>query len=1011
MKNLKKYFNVINPKYIRWEFYQPYTEKEPAFGEIGLVVFLRTYSRFIEEIGRREKWCETVLRVVEYSMSLEDRTEYTDKVKEAENLFDKIFNLKIFPAGRTLWIAGTRTTKKSGSANFNCTFASVKDIPTMAQLFMWLLLGAGTGFSIEEKYISQLPTFYPQNKKINYKKYFYTQCSEKENTYINGKKLTKNFLFLNEKKAIKKVQEAILENQEEINLVVGDSKEGWAVALETFLILITLSDPFKINIDFDKVRPNGAPIKGFGGKASGHQNLQEAFELIFNTISNTDGILKSVNVLDILNIIGKGVVSGGVRRCLPKGTKILTTKGIKNIEDVFLADEVYSLDDELNITTEKIIDKVDQGRQEVLTIRHELGKFSCTKKHKIATYNYQNQKVIWKFAQDLEVDDLLIHSQIPLVENIYPSKNLIKEFNLPIKKNLNPEKSNLFLEKYSYLYGFLQSRFTVQDFQKSIVRLNKEEEEINEKIEELFDFFGVSVVHVNKPYKKNPYFKYLRTEFNEKFKKLTKFKKVPEYIFKSNNKTLIKKYLAGIYDGSGTTKGQLIKLATMPGKNNEHTNFKTFFHELNTLFHSLGVFSVFHKWYIETNLDDKLFESLEYSIKRKYILPSEVKNLIKYDVLKNDKFNLIPVHEIIKDGSTELTFDVTVENTKNFLIWEGFMVHNTAQIALGDFDDQDFIDAKYNLYSDPNKKKYRSYRTMSNNSVMLYERPDKEKLKNIFNNIKNNGEPGFIVIGNSKKHDPQIEGFNPCLEGDTLILTSTGIVPIKDLVYENKIEVVNDLNANVKAKCINKNKQSLLNILLENDQSYMATPEHLWKLKDGSYKMTKNLSSEDELLTVKKNKLFENKNESCWTFDDGRFLFYLSFANISLQNNSYIFVFHNASFIKRYLNKFKIKYYINRLNHLHINPNQVFQAKINKFIKYPCDPLEVCSKILFKGNEDLRKGYLTEFFSHYGLNKIKKRFISLIQIILGFYGIITKYDGKELKILENKDHFDKLFIR
>ena len=89
------YWDEIQPKYISWNFYKSYVNKKPKFDTLGLTTFLRTYSRYIPSIRRREKWCECVLRVVEYSMSLDNR-EYIGKREEAEQLFDAIFNLKTF---------------------------------------------------------------------------------------------------------------------------------------------------------------------------------------------------------------------------------------------------------------------------------------------------------------------------------------------------------------------------------------------------------------------------------------------------------------------------------------------------------------------------------------------------------------------------------------------------------------------------------------------------------------------------------------------------------------------------------------------------------------------------------------------------------------------------------------------------------------------------------------------------------------------------------------------------
>jgi len=97
---MKQYFDILNPSFLDWEFIEPYTKIEPEFGPIGLITNLRTYSRFVPELGRREPWWAIVMRVVEYSLSLDVVTPFKDRVQEAKDLYDHMFNFKVFPAGK-----------------------------------------------------------------------------------------------------------------------------------------------------------------------------------------------------------------------------------------------------------------------------------------------------------------------------------------------------------------------------------------------------------------------------------------------------------------------------------------------------------------------------------------------------------------------------------------------------------------------------------------------------------------------------------------------------------------------------------------------------------------------------------------------------------------------------------------------------------------------------------------------------------------------------------------------
>ena len=89
--SIRRYYEQLSPKYITWDFYEKYIDVEPPFGQLGLPVFLRTYSRHIESEKRREKWCETTLRNVEFSIGLDGITSYDELKKEAEELFDYLF--------------------------------------------------------------------------------------------------------------------------------------------------------------------------------------------------------------------------------------------------------------------------------------------------------------------------------------------------------------------------------------------------------------------------------------------------------------------------------------------------------------------------------------------------------------------------------------------------------------------------------------------------------------------------------------------------------------------------------------------------------------------------------------------------------------------------------------------------------------------------------------------------------------------------------------------------------
>lgn len=316
----KAYFDLLSPKYIEWDFYKNYLDKEPPFGELGVIVFLRTYSRFIEQLGRREYWREVCLRVVEYSLSLDKITPAAFKKEEAKKLFDMMFNLRGFPAGRTLWIGGTKVTEVNGTSNFNCSAATTDSISKFAECFYMLLVGAGYGFSVEDKYISNLPIFYPGksliNKKYTYNKYIKVDDTEiefyKDNKFLTSITYNESNLCLEQDSEYLSLPKGC----NKVNILVGDSRVGWVNTLRLLITLHTYLSIETIKVNYDYVRPEGAILKTFGGRSSGHTALETLLNKVVEVINELSepGKLSSVQCLDIKNSIGIAVVVGGVRR-------------------------------------------------------------------------------------------------------------------------------------------------------------------------------------------------------------------------------------------------------------------------------------------------------------------------------------------------------------------------------------------------------------------------------------------------------------------------------------------------------------------------------------------------------------------------------------------------------------------------------------------------------------------------------------------------------------------------
>jgi adenosylcobalamin-dependent ribonucleoside-triphosphate reductase len=312
----KAYYDLKSRNYISWDYYQNYINVEPPFGQLGVPVSIRTYHRYVPELNRREKWSEVCLRVVEYSLSLDTVTAHSEKVTEAEELFDCLFNLRGFAAGRTYWVAGTEQTNRDESCNYNCVFTAVDSISTFSEIYYWLLIGAGVGFSVEKKNVNQLPKLYSGKTLTHYEYEFRGFKNNSDHTHIYSNTvnipLVKSDLIKPDQEYRQLVE--CLTNSVSVIVVVGDSKEGWCNALRALLTLYTFPEVKHIYINYDNVRPEGSPIKVFGGRASGHRGVLNTLRDVSWLIEQAQGNLTPLVCQDIINTIGRDVASGGVRR-------------------------------------------------------------------------------------------------------------------------------------------------------------------------------------------------------------------------------------------------------------------------------------------------------------------------------------------------------------------------------------------------------------------------------------------------------------------------------------------------------------------------------------------------------------------------------------------------------------------------------------------------------------------------------------------------------------------------
>ena len=227
-------------------------------------IYLSRYARWLPEQKRRETWSETVGRYFDFfdehlkEQHKHDIKSYRKEIEEA------VLTLKVMPSMRCMMTAG-EALKRENVAGYNCSFTAVNRPQAFDEILYVLMNGTGVGFSVETREVEKLPV----------------------------------------------IAETFAES--DTTIVVADSKLGWAKALKELIGMLYVGQIPKW--DVSKVRPAGAPLKTFGGRASGPDPLVSLFEFCIEIFKKAAGRkLTSLEAHDIVCKIAEIVVVGGVRR-------------------------------------------------------------------------------------------------------------------------------------------------------------------------------------------------------------------------------------------------------------------------------------------------------------------------------------------------------------------------------------------------------------------------------------------------------------------------------------------------------------------------------------------------------------------------------------------------------------------------------------------------------------------------------------------------------------------------
>jgi ribonucleotide reductase, class II len=746
--------------------------------------FFDKYSRFDYNLGRRETWIETVDRSVDF---LHELAGNRLDAEVYQRLRKGILEMKAMPSMRLMAMAGP-AARRSHITIYNCSYQPVDSIDAFVEALIISMSGCGVGFSVESEYVEKFPRVRRQT----------------------------GFMAP--------------------TFVVPDSAEGWADALR--IGLQTWFEGGDIKFDLSQLRSAGTPLKIKGGRASGPEPLRALLEFVRNRILARQGsFLRTIDAHDIMCVVGNAAVSGGVRRCLPAGTKVHTRKGSIPIEQVRVGDEVM---------TEKgyrrVADTVYQGIQQLVEITTESGtKFRCTPHHRVAVLTDVWGSYEFKQAQHLTTEDRLLFITHP-IDGVETSL-----LPLPVKRESDHSGSAVVQPVLDTNTAWFMGKFFADGYVRVPeldekgkggntnfdVASNAAELEQIERIVRWMNEHGLKP-RVEQPEQENCI--KVRSSNRQIARWMYQYKQpktplvIPDELWQASI-AVRSAFLAGLMDGDGTFSNRPPVIVS--------TVYEGFARDVVKLLATLGIVAEVRQrrpaeyikgWqamYAVTVKDAlaqiKCAELLgQYTcgkfVVRKskqsgYTVPRE---MARRDVRYNDYKKVFPVSRGTDMNSATLTtlvqathyvpikimsvtylsepehtYDITVEDQHMFVA-EGYLVHNTAMISLFDYDDVDMRLAKNGDFEHENSQRWNA-----NNSAVWPEGglSQMEVVQQVMDMVgSGRGEPGIfnrqaawdMMPQRRKRNDKEGNlikfGTNPCLTGDTWVHTTEGPRRINDLI-------------------------------------------------------------------------------------------------------------------------------------------------------------------------------------------------------------------------------------
>lgn len=774
---------------------------------------LDKYSNYLWEEFRLETWEEVIARATDTLRWIsKDKIDFPHYQK----IFDLMYRLEVMPSMRLLSMSQA-AIERCNTVLYNCTAGLGDTLTSIAEAQYLSMSGSGVTWSVERQNVNKIPAIKPKTGMMFYHR-------------------------------------------------VKDTQIGWAES--TKLLLNELAHGNDVTMNYEEIRPYGAPLKTKGGYASGPEILIKTHDFIRETFKNAQGRkLRPIEMHDMFCFALESGVSGGVRRCLSEDTEVITSNGLMKIKDIIPGDLAWTPEG-----YKKITNVFEQGKQAVTKITLSNGTtVEATENHRLAVVTKNGYE--WRYVSEISLSDKLLLNGVEAKSG----KNIEINIDVPGEHSHATTKltKDYFTidEDFAWMFGkFLADGCVMHrvkngvDFKRGIsIATHTNEEVQREKLYNFFSSFGVNVANVEAKGENCFHTNIVNGQIGRTFGDFKTAKtdiRIPHFI-KESPASVRAAFLAGLADGDGCLHTKNIVLV--------HTIYDALRDDVINLYASLGIvahskttirkngWKNIHKVSVKGLSNKKNLVALLSPFTTKKIYDFKL-NMYDYNangvLLSNmpDK-RLVPVEisSIEREYKIVETFDIEVEEVHCFFA-NGVLSHNSAGMCIFDADETDILTCKYDgFWNHPIHK----VRANANNSAVWGDNLSKSDIEGLTEQMFTTGvgEPGAFKRSNAINTSPSWREFlhpesvttNPCLVAGTMVQTKQGHFAIETLVGKD-VEIWDGLRwTSVNNFRVTGENQPVTTLTLHDGTEITATPYHKFILEDGTRKELKDLEIGDRL--------------------------------------------------------------------------------------------------------------------------------------------------------------------